>query len=225
MYKIKIRDADEIIIDRLLLLYLINEVNKYTSLGRTKLQKLIFLSEYNMLRNNIKGLNLKFFRWDLGPMSEEIYQDCDFLCSVGLINSTSWPIILTKLGKGFLNSFLYDIRKKGENEIILSIISGVAKNYGSMHINKLKKYVYNITIKPVGMEGKHKIKEIPLGIDIITKIEDKKAKTFFELNKKDIEDFEISLNPSFIKRVRTTIKYYNDRKLKVNDWEEIFSNV
>ena len=122
MNKIKRRDIDEIAIDRLLLLYLIKEANRYVALGRTRLQKFAFLSEYKMLSNKIKGLNLKFFRWNIGPMSEEVYQDCEVLCRVGLINGTEWPIALTEFGKRFLTSFLDVIRKKRNNERILEII-------------------------------------------------------------------------------------------------------
>ena len=94
-----------------------------------------------------------------------------------------------------------------------------------MDIDKLKKSVYNLTVKPVGREEELKIKDIPLGTDIIAKIEDKEAKIFFELNAEDIEDLEVSLNPSFIKRVQNTLRDYRNGKLKVGDWEGIFSGV
>ena len=54
----RVRDTNEEIIDKVLLLYLINEVNKQGELnGITKLMKLLFFAEKEMVENKVKGFN------------------------------------------------------------------------------------------------------------------------------------------------------------------------
>lgn len=187
-----LRTEKETTIDRLLLLYLINEADKYILLGRLLLQKLTFLSEKGMISRRIKGLNYKFFRWEHGPMTEQIYQDCEMLHKAGLIDRTEWPIGATKDGKLLLESFLKFTEKEGNKEI-LSIISNVVKKYARLSASDIKKLVYDIVIVPVGWKKKVRIGNIPHGDDIIMKLEEKEVDKLFRLNEEDLDDLEMSL--------------------------------
>lgn len=70
------RTLPEKLIDRLLLIYQISDALKHIRfLGETKLQKLTFLSELEMLKEYEKGFNYTFIKLDYGPFSSEVRSD------------------------------------------------------------------------------------------------------------------------------------------------------
>jgi len=185
-----IRDKKEEIIDRLLLLYLIGEANKVTGIGKLLLQKLVFLAEKAMISDGIKGFNFRFFRYNLGPFTEEIYIDSKKLFSAGLLRETEWPFRLTKQGKALLENIYSFIVKRCDNKEVLSIIEKTVGKYAKYNTEKIKKFVYAIKIQPIGESKILPIKDVSSGYWLTEKIDEKKAKKSFTLNEKLMEDLE-----------------------------------
>ncbi|MCL1970217.1 MAG: hypothetical protein FWF66_01980 [Candidatus Bathyarchaeota archaeon] len=78
--------------NRLLLLWLIDDASKKGSIGLTKTQKLTFLSQYEMMKRNEKGFSYNFTKYPMGPVSEELKMDVDYLNKHQLIDITLYKV-------------------------------------------------------------------------------------------------------------------------------------
>lgn len=208
---LSIRNEKEEIIDMLLLLYLIREANKYAHIGKVLLQKLVFLAEKAMVNNDIKGFNFRFFRYDLGPFTEEIYRDSEKLYNAGLLRETEWPFRLTECGNALLENIYSSIVRRSNNREVLNIIEKIVRKYAKYDVEKIKQFVYAIKIQPLGESKTLPIKDIRSGYWLIKKIDEKKAKKSFTLDEELIEDldYEFQLTKEDRKEMETIsdIKY------------------
>lgn len=165
------------IIDRLLLLYLYKRVTDQSRItGDTKLQKLAFLSEKSMLDRDANGLHYKFFRWEHGPMSKEVYEDREFLEENDMV-SQHWGKI-NKKGRDILEQASPVLE---ENQSFLDDIDTVIDEYGKHSGGSLKDIVYDIELTPLTMRRSLKIQDIPETTDIIFPLPEDKAKDSFYL--------------------------------------------
>jgi len=184
------RDLKEVVSDHLLLLYMIKKYHEYSHryFGITKLQKFTFLSENSMNKNKKKGLNYNFFRYTYGPMSRQIYADIELFKELKLV-SKSDDIKLTERGEMILEEFseLFERNKTITEEIDKNI-----RLLANMDTESVKKFVYKLE-KNV-YSNKMKIEEIPIFINILSKISDEQAKNIFDIKDSDIETFNILLD-------------------------------
>lgn len=151
-------DKDKIA-NKLLLLYLIDSVNKqHAFLGITKLQKLVFLVENELYKKKQRALSYPFFRWDYGPMSKEIYVERKALAENGLIGKEK-HIQITKKGKDILSQ-CFEILEK--NQEVLKIIDRITKSY-SVYEASLKDAVYDV----VDPFWNSRVRDIPQGFDLL----------------------------------------------------------
>jgi len=67
-----VRSLLEVLSDRLLLLWLVYDAMKYKTFGETKVQKLTFLAEWEMLDKRQKGFNYSFIKLTFGPYSSDL---------------------------------------------------------------------------------------------------------------------------------------------------------
>ena len=133
MVKASIKKSD-------LILLLLNGDNKSPIEGMTRFVKLVFLTQKKVLDKS-ENTKIKFdFGPDrFGPLSMEIYDELDFLKSVGMIkegNRKKYEI--TDKGVKFLEKKTFervseDMRKR---------ISNIKETYGREELNDLLKYVY-----------------------------------------------------------------------------------
>ena len=134
MVKASIKKSD-------LILLLLNGDNKFPIDGITKFEKLVFLTQMEIL-NNWDDVKMKFnFEPDrFGPFATEIYDEIDFLKSVGMINEGSRKKYeISDKGKRFLEMKTYgrvheDIRKR---------ISDLKEKHGREKLDDLLRYVYS----------------------------------------------------------------------------------
>src|SRR3972149_10600872 len=86
------RTRGEILADEALILalYPLTQVEARTpEVGdRLKAMKLVFLANHSMLQRRVKGLNCTFYRWNYGPLSNEVYGAWARLIHAGLMHET-----------------------------------------------------------------------------------------------------------------------------------------
>ena len=160
------RTKKEIYIDYLLTLYLIrySEENNYHIDGRLKFQKLMFISEINMLNKSEKGLHLKFFRYNYGPYSRELAEDYKELEKRDLITNFK----ITSAGIEILNLLWEGVKGINKNRSIANELEKTVNHYGKYNGYALKDIVYKMKIKPHDMPGQElRIRNIPLFVDLI----------------------------------------------------------
>ena len=80
------RTDKDILIDRMLLLHSVKNAEKIGWIGSTKIQKIVFFSEYLMNNRNIRGHNLLFRRLHFGPYSDDLKKDIVELSSIDYLS-------------------------------------------------------------------------------------------------------------------------------------------
>jgi hypothetical protein len=168
----------EILTDKLLMLYSVEQANKYGYIeGTFKLQKIPFASQLKMNSDFVKGFNYSFFRYIHGPMSKEIYEDGAALHKAGLITTLQGPIKLTENGKKLFDSIqsLYE-----ENKRVVDYIDSAAQKYAALSFGQLKREIYDLSIEWAG--DTWKVGKIPPYIDVLSKLEPLEAKAQFTLD-------------------------------------------
>lgn len=208
------RGDRDILIDNLLLMYLISKVRG--NIGRTKLQKLVYLIECIMAKNKLKTFNYNFYRWDYGPFTQEIFKDEESLVENGIIEDSSTK--LTERGKRILREFdtLID-----ENRQILNGIDRIIDKYGKLPLKIIKDIVYESVVI---VDGKPmRVIDAPMGADLKINISNDEAVDKFDISDEWLETFDILLDEEFSKSLDESIE--DVRKGRIYRHDEVFSDV
>ncbi len=123
-----------------LILLLLNGDNRHPIDGITRFEKLVFLTQKEVLdkSDNIK-IKFDFGPDRFGPLSMEIYDELDFLKSVGMIEEGDGrKYEITDKGVRFLEKKTFE----RVNEDMRKHISNIKETYGKGKLNDLLKYVY-----------------------------------------------------------------------------------
>lgn len=123
-----------------LILLLLHGDNRYPIVGITRFEKLVFLTQKEVLdKSNIVTVKFDFGPDRFGPLSMEIYDELGFLKSVGMIEEgVGKKYEITDKGIRFLEKKTFervseDMRKR---------ISNIKETHGKEELNDLLKYVY-----------------------------------------------------------------------------------
>jgi uncharacterized protein YwgA len=182
------RTHKEKLMDCLLLLYQIKDAFKYTdSLPKTKLQKIVFLSEKSMLDKREKGFNFNYIKLNYGTYSQELAEDLAGLIKMGLIDHGFQP---TSLGSAVLEDFK-DIFTR--NKTIVEKIEEVNKQYAKMSLKDLLNFVHNMP-HPY-LRGSPKIEDLKPRTPILYRIPQEKARSSFQVCPEETATLEIYFDP------------------------------
>lgn len=123
-----------------LILLLLNGDHRYPINGITRFEKLVFLTQKKVLDKS-ENVQIKFdFGPDrFGPLSMEIYDELDFLKSVGMVKEGERKKYeITDKGVRFLEK---KTSQRVSADMIKSILD-IKEEYGKKELNDLLKYVY-----------------------------------------------------------------------------------
>jgi len=123
-----------------LILLLLNGDNKRSIDGITRFEKLVFLTQKEVLdpSENVK-IKFDFGPDRFGPLSMEIYDEIDFLKSVGMIKEGDRKKYeITDKGIRFLEKKTFE----RVSEDMRNHISNIKETHGRKELNDLLKYVY-----------------------------------------------------------------------------------
>ena len=204
----KQRTREEILVDKLLLLYLTREVNNKERIeGVTKFQKLAYLSARTMIDNFCKGFHYKFTRYLQGAFSRSVETEIDQFAEKGLLEigsldelsdvdeewvyRTKGPITLTKYSEEVLDIFEELLNT---NNAVIACIDEVCQRYGSWSTTQIKDYVYSLRAPIAGNQIIRNLNPIHRRV-ILTPPSDKRTKFFFQTDESWIETLEVCLNP------------------------------
>ncbi len=134
MVKASIKKSD-------LILLLLNGDNKFPIDGITRFEKLIFLTQKEILDKWDDAIMKFNFEPDrFGPLATEIYDEIDFLKSVEMIKEgIGKKYEITDKGKRFLEMKTYE----RVNEDIRKRISDLKEKHGREKLDVLLRYVYS----------------------------------------------------------------------------------
>ncbi len=181
------RTRNERLADLALLLYLVGLIrsNSGLYLGITKLDKLAFLSEKEMLDRKIRGFNYEFFKWHHGPLSTDIYVDVETLRRAGFVSSKE-DIALTTRGNKALGK-LSKLFK--DHESATTLIDSITRRLSGLNTQELVDQVYGTVVTyPMGSK---RIRDMPMGQVILNPRE---RSATFSLDDSWAETLEILLD-------------------------------
>ena len=182
--------------NKILMLSLISMSSKKRWLGITKLQKLSFLTEYLLSKNNKRAFDYEFFIYDLGPMSKGVYRDFEFLMDEELITENEGGIRLSELGESVLEQFRGIVPKE-----INSTMQHVVEKYAQMKTDELVETVHKIRIRL--LDGTiSRIEDLPPSFTILPK----PLAACFEIGKEYLETFRIMCDKPLMEAIRQTRK-------------------
>lgn len=178
------------ILDRFLSLYLFNEVSERSRMwGIMKFMKLIFLSEKKMVEAQKEGFNHRFFRYDKGPLSTEVYTDYEVLQEQQLITDNGYYI--SDRGREVLEESSELIE---ENRSIFEEIDEVVEAFGGFSGSQLKNIVYDVEVDRLPTGETIKVRDIPKNHDIIYRLPDELIREKFEIDEGWIDTLEIMMD-------------------------------
>ena len=211
------RTNKEKIIDIFLTLYLLDDLyqQKNTSfIGKVKMQKLVFLSEKDMIDQREKGFNFDFIRLDYGPYSAELETDRKKLVAMGyLFNEKLTP---TSEAQSLIQEFRGLIDR---NSTIIAKIRENNSIYGGYSPFALKIMVHRM---PWGAEGKT-IHDLDLTTPMLYTLNPSKAKIKFEITKGELEDLSMNLEPEICRILESANNDMREGRLVTH--EQVFSNL
>jgi len=188
------RTPKDKIIDRFLTLYVLTKASKQTQkLGKTQLQKIMFLSEWRMISQKMKGLNYNYIKFEFGPYSPELQEDMDRFAKLGATRSST----LKPTDKGFniIDDFASVIEA---NKPFFAILDRYTRSCTSVELQDLLDKVYALR-HPI--RRNMTIEETPLKTPLLYPIDESKAEETFAINKNDLEDLAMSLDQKIVKMI------------------------
>jgi len=189
----RFRNPEEAIVDKVLLLYFIKKAEEKGKIwGITKLMKLVFFGEREMVKDRVKGFNYKFYRWHLGPFTPQIYEDLEFLIENELVTERE-GIETTDHGEAILSE-LDDLLKLKENKAVLEYIDRLVDRYASEGTGELMKAAYESEVELIPFKIKARVRDVPAGYDLVTKLSETEAREAFEIDDAWLETLDILLD-------------------------------
>jgi uncharacterized protein YwgA len=135
-------------------------------LGNLKLQKEVFLNEFNLTKSNCGGLYYKFFRYQFGPYSSNLTTDFQWLRNVGLVHKSTYKP--TERGQYLADFIEGTIRSYHKNARIFDAIDKITEKCKPYTGQQLMNIVYRLSIEPEDMPGRNlKIRDIPMFTDLL----------------------------------------------------------
>jgi uncharacterized protein YwgA len=178
-----------------LLMSLISRGTRKGWLGITKLQKLSFLVESFLSEKNERAFGYKFFMFDQGPISKEVYEDLESLIDNGLVIEDEEGIRLSITGESINCQFQNTIPKS-----ISHTINHVTDEYASLKTSALLNEIHKMKVKlPNGTVTK--IEDLPRNCIILP---NSAATKLYRLGKDYLETFRVLSDEPLRKTLRET---------------------
>jgi hypothetical protein len=148
------------------------------------MQKLVFLSEKDMIDQHEKGFNFNFVRLDYGPYSPELEADRKKLVYLGYL--VDGKLLPTSETKSLIDDFQDVIDR---NPAFVEKIRNVNLKYGGMTADQLKVFIHC-------MEWGHgkTIHDLDLTTPMLYPLNPSKARLSFQITDKEIDDLAMNLD-------------------------------
>lgn len=223
----EVRRPDEAIIDKALLLILMDLVgrrNESHLVGdRIKCMKLPFLATNQMFEKKAKGFNLTFFRDRYGPLSKAVYSAWNHLSVLGLVVEDIYGFRITSEGSALAQAIFNDLLSIQANTFFKQTIETVALRYGHLSTSRIRQIVYDVEVSLPHSGIKTKVRDIGLGEDIILILEREEADLMFDIDSAWMETLAIELNPMSKQGLTKAFADYSEGRILSH--EEVWGDV
>lgn len=215
------RNLLEVLSDRLLLLWLVYDAMKYKAFGETKVQKLTFLAEWEMLDKRQKGFNYNFIKLTFGPYSSDLERDIKWLENNKLvklvpIDEKTRIFKPTESGRKILTVFQNIFRR---NSSFTQKIAEVNSNFAGLTLDGLLKFVYSLQ-HPYLKGPPRTIGELKPRTILLFKMTPEKAREIFTITPEELATLDIYLDEESYRSIMDACETAKRRRLL--SYEEVF---
>jgi len=179
-------------VDRLLALYLLHDAfsrNRTNFIQETKLQKLVFLSEWRMIDERNKGFNFYFIKLVHGPFSQELETDVAKLIQVGLVNRRGLE------PTGHADIILEDFRDVIErNSPFTKYIKAANDGFAGVSLKELLNVIYAMS-----WGGDKTIRDLPPRTPMLFPMKTQNVASEFSITDEEAEDLLMNFDPKAIR--------------------------
>lgn len=130
-----------------------------TAGDKLKLMKLAFLATYRLCQDNVKALNLQFFRWKKGPMAREVYTCIEDLTYGGMLLEEE-EFTVSEEGFRLADSFALEVLGLPQNKHARRVLESVAEDFGPLDTQSVLAKVYGMRCYLPRASGLHLVRAI-----------------------------------------------------------------
>jgi hypothetical protein len=215
-------EASERIKNKVILLYSLKQLSKFGKIDKWKIQKTCFFTQYFGRSKSIKVMNYQFFKWDHGPMSANIVDDCNVFRHIGLVESKGPSGRIQELtDSGF--KLVEDMEKfinTDLNRVVIDFLDGNLKFLGEYSGKELRDLSHSFEMQYMGKMVQ--IEQIPKGTPLLQPISDNKVQCSFTIPQEWMDTLELRLSYQWLeidKALSTPIS-----RDDLITWSEIFGS-
>lgn len=185
------RTRSQKLIDLALSLRAIKEASSKTRFrGLLMLQKIMFVAGYRYKASRERVLGQSFYRWDYGPMSDDVYEDFSALSELGLISGDKdEEIKLTPEAESVLAGLSSFFEENREELTKLDEVTDQVED-----LDSLMKYVYSMKVRVEELDKTMSMDEIPEGYELLTPLFDDEAEKKIKVDDAWLETLELTLD-------------------------------
>ena len=179
--------------------------------------KLAFLAARDLAKGRVTGLNLSFYRWTWGPLSNEVYDAWDDLAENQLLQPEE-QFVFTRRGLDLAHAFYSEVVCDERNVRVREVIDRVAKEWhGQPRTANLLKRVYDLEVVPRGDEGSlpTPIRDIRKGIDLLEPVPTSEATGWFTVEPGWLETLAFTLRVGARASLEAAITDYRTGRIVV----------
>lgn len=187
------RTLTEWVTDHLLLVYVCSIATKIKDFHRTRLQKIVFLSQKELWENQLEGFDFNFVKHHLGPFSFEIRGSHERLASLKMLHeSSSHGFLFTAHGHQVLKGCKEVLDRNSE---ILRVIDQNTTQIMKMSYDQFHDFLTELYSYTNPMDPSITIGDASHWDKILTREFKPKNLTKFQLTEGELESLEITFDP------------------------------
>jgi hypothetical protein len=157
--------------------------------------KLAFLAANGLATDGIRGLNLSFYRWTWGPMSNEVYDAWEALERVGLLESEE-HFVFSRAGESLARDFYDDVLRDERNAPIRAVVDRIAGEWiEKPSTGPLLDAVYAMELTPIASDQRLPVREIRKGEELLVPVDPEVARSTLYVDRGWLETLALVLIP------------------------------
>lgn len=212
------RNADERRCDAALLLALWArsvEAPRKDAGDRLWQMKLAFLAALGLSRDEVRALNLNFYRWTWGPLSNQVYEAWDDLEGAGLMRPEE-RFVVTRRGLELAEAFYAEVVCDERNVIVRETLDRVADEWrGEPRTSDILRHVYATEIAPLEGDVLVPVSAISRGTELLEPVSADRAKGGLTIEPGWRETLALTLNAAARSTLDAAIADFRDGRIVV----------
>lgn len=210
------RNADERRCDAALLLTLWArsvEAPREDAGDRLWQMKLAFLAALGLSRDEVRALNLSFYRWTWGPLSNQVYAAWDDLEGAGLMCPEE-RFVVTRRGLELAEAFYAEVVCDERNVIVRETLDRVADEWrGEPRTSDILRHVYATGIAPLEGDAPVPVRAISRGTELLEPVSAHRAKGGLTIEAGWRETLALALNAAARSTLDAAIADFRDGRI------------